>query len=70
MTNLQLPTVTIRLLVILTLLLGASLSACQAQHVTYLDQGWDDDTRQEFYYTPQGSELIRYSWFMALEQSD
>ena len=59
-----------RLLAALTVLCFASLSPCQAQHITYLDQGWDDDTRQEFYYTPQGSQLIRYSWFMALEQSD
>ena len=70
MTILEFRRAAVRLSIALTLLSGAFLTACQAQHVTYLDQGWDDDTRQQFYYTPQGSELIRYSWFMALEQSD
>ena len=59
-----------KLLAALTVLLFVSLTPSQAQHVTYLHQGWDDNTRQEFYYTPQGSQLIRYSWFMALEQPD
>jgi len=35
--------------------------------VTYLDQGWDEKTRQSFYFTPQGSRLIPLSWFLALE---
>lgn len=61
---------TSRLLIVLTLLLCGRQSISQAQQLTYLEQGWDDDTRQEFYYTPQGSELIRYDWFMALEQPD
>lgn len=41
------------------------------QHVVItLDQGWTDDQRSSFYTTSQGSQLIPYSWFMALEQSD
>ena len=35
-----------------------------------LEQGWDRDQRLDFYNTSQGSQLIPYSWFMALEQAD
>ena len=34
----------------------------------YLDQGWTDVERQTYYFIPQGSELMPYEWFMALEQ--
>ncbi|WP_256205453.1 di-heme-cytochrome C peroxidase [Nitrosomonas cryotolerans] len=34
------------------------------------EQGWTQDQRLDFYNTSQGSQLIPYSWFMALEQSD
>ena len=34
----------------------------------YLDQGWTDAERNQFYFTPQGSYLIPYTWFLALEQ--
>lgn len=37
--------------------------------VVYLDQGWDDIRRDQFYYTPQVSRLFPYSWFLALEQT-
>lgn len=36
----------------------------------FLDQGWDKNRRDQFYYTPQGSQLFPYQWFMALEQHD
>src|SRR5437016_1788462 len=35
---------------------------------SYLDQGWGADERQQFYYTSQGSQIIPYEWFLALEQ--
>ncbi len=35
---------------------------------TYLDQGWSEDERQQFYTTPQGSYLVPYEWFLNLEQ--
>jgi hypothetical protein len=38
--------------------------------VVYLDQGWDDATREAFYYTTQGSRMLPYDWFVALEQAD
>ncbi len=33
----------------------------------YLDQGWSDEARQWYYNTTQGSQIMRYDWFMALE---
>jgi mono/diheme cytochrome c family protein len=33
-----------------------------------LEQGWKDDRRTQFHHTPQGTEIMRYKWFMALEQ--
>jgi hypothetical protein len=37
--------------------------------LVYLDQGWTEEERQHFYYTPQGTELhgLRYEWFRFLE---
>jgi len=35
-----------------------------------LDQGWDYPTRMEWWYTSQGSWIIPYDWFLALEQAD
>jgi hypothetical protein len=35
---------------------------------TYLDQGWTETQRQQFYTTTQGSQLIPLSWFLALER--
>lgn len=34
------------------------------------DQGWKDKERQLFYTTTQGSQLLPYEWFMALERSN
>ncbi|MCV2883994.1 di-heme-cytochrome C peroxidase [Aestuariibacter sp. AA17] len=38
--------------------------------VHYLNEGWTDEDRQRYYYTPQGTELLglQYSWFVNLEQ--
>jgi mono/diheme cytochrome c family protein len=36
----------------------------------FLEQGWTKETRDLFYYTPQGSRVIPYAWFMALEVAD
>ena len=33
----------------------------------YLDQQWTEADRDRFYFTPQGSYLLPYSWFLALE---
>jgi hypothetical protein len=36
----------------------------------FLDQGWSAEIRDKFYFTPQGSRLMPYSWFRALERVD
>ncbi|MCZ6618024.1 MAG: di-heme-cytochrome C peroxidase [Gammaproteobacteria bacterium] len=33
-------------------------------------QGWEQDEAMDFYNTSQGSQLMPYSWFLALEQAD
>jgi hypothetical protein len=38
------------------------------QEVHWLDQNWTPDVWNGFYHTPQGSEIIPFAWFMALEQ--
>jgi mono/diheme cytochrome c family protein len=35
-----------------------------------LDQGWSDADRESFWFSPQGSMLIPYAWFLHLEQPD
>ena len=35
----------------------------------FLEQGWDEATRAEFYQTTQGSRMLPYSWFLNLEQA-
>lgn len=42
--------------------------ATAAQTVTFLQQGWNEEDRQIFYHTTQGTRIIPYAWFMALEQ--
>src|SRR4051812_46579095 len=34
-----------------------------------IPQGWTPADAATFYSTPQGSQLIRYSWYLALEQA-
>jgi hypothetical protein len=38
--------------------------------VVYLDQGWSPSRGLDFYFTTQGSQIIQYPWFLALEQAD
>lgn len=40
------------------------------QKLIPLDQNWDIDDRNRFYKTTQGSHLLPYEFFMALEQTD
>ncbi|GAA5508036.1 catalase family protein [Novipirellula caenicola] len=51
-------------------ILAVAISTTLSAQTTYLDQGWSDEQRHEFYFTPQGSQLIPYQWFLALEQVD
>jgi mono/diheme cytochrome c family protein len=36
--------------------------------VAYLQQNWTNDQRSAFYHLPQGSELLPYAWWLAIEQ--
>jgi uncharacterized protein (DUF2235 family) len=36
--------------------------------VAWLSQNWTEDQRVRYYHTAQGSELLPYAWFLALEQ--
>jgi len=35
----------------------------------FLDQAWDSQTREDFWFTSQGAQIIPYRWFMWLEQA-
>ena len=41
----------------------------QISSVVTLDQGWSKNEELDFYNTSQGSQLLPYSWFLALEQA-
>lgn len=44
-------------------------NAAGSMAVVNLDQGWDQKTQQAFWFTSQGSEIVPYAWFLALEQA-
>ncbi len=46
--------------------------SCTQLHaqVVYLEQNWTPEVRQSFYTTTQGSRIMPYAWFLALEVSD
>lgn len=55
------------------LLLGLVFSQgifAQGATPQYFSQGWSSAERQWFYTTTQGSQLLRYDWFLALERPD
>jgi len=68
----------------LSLLLMLALGACNSAEATdrrtqgdrdrseyaTLDQGWNDETAQRFWFAPQGSLMLPYAWFLALERPD
>jgi hypothetical protein len=58
-----------RCVTVLGVLLFVMTPAARAQ-TTFLDQGWDAEEREEFYFTAQGSQLIPFKWFLELEQAD
>jgi hypothetical protein len=37
-------------------------------NVVYLEQNWTADESLRFYFTSQGSQILPYDWFLALEQ--
>jgi len=53
------------------IILGMSAAPALAQSApTYLDQGWSKSEREWFYSFSQGSQLMPYPWFRALELPD
>jgi len=56
--------------VVAALAVAAWVSAVSSQSAgpVSLDQGWNDRDRAFFYTTSQGSQLLPYSWYLALEQ--
>ncbi len=38
--------------------------------VVQLNQEWTQEERQRYYHTSEGSQLMPYKWFLALEQAD
>jgi hypothetical protein len=38
--------------------------------IAWLQQNWSEDQRQRYYHTAQGSDLLPYAWFLALEQPE
>lgn len=50
--------------------LGAIDNVGQPGKQVILWQNWNDEQRQKFWFTPQGSQIIPYGWVAALEQPD
>ena len=54
-------------------LVHAQESAEEADYqsaLRYLEQGWDSDTTNWWYYASQGTVFMPYEWFLALEQAE
>lgn len=58
------------LLLTLVTVLSPGGSPAQTQPLVLLDQGWEASDRTAFYTTGQGSRLMPYAWFKALERAD
>lgn len=52
----------------LLLLLCTGASQGQTSKPEYIDQGWSAADRNMFYTTSQGSQMMPYDWFLALEE--
>jgi hypothetical protein len=47
---------------------GTLYSQAARPPLRYVAQGWTQEDRNQFYTTTQGSQLVPYSWYLALEQ--
>ncbi|MCZ6893938.1 MAG: di-heme-cytochrome C peroxidase [Gammaproteobacteria bacterium] len=56
--------------IVAALLLAIALVPSAATETMLLDQGWNDHDRAWFYHVNQGSRLLSYGVFMALEAAD
>ena len=65
---------TINTVCLLSLLIISSQASAQAPRygdsLITIDQGWGKEDRDIFYHSPQGSPIIIYDWFLALEQAN
>ena len=52
---------------VLTVSVASTLGATAEDAVRSVDQGWTDPERDWFYTTTQGSRMIPFDWFLALE---
>ena len=57
------------------LLVSLAMSACSklpeyqpVDETQWLEQNWQPDMWNQFYHIAQGTEIMPYSWFLALEQ--
>ena len=57
-----------RLALAFVVLTALAAAPARAAEPVYLEQGWTADDRAAYYALPQGSELMPYRWFLALEQ--
>src|ERR1041384_8305522 len=57
----------VALIAIYHFLYPALPSAVRVFDVVWLKQGWTEDQRQKYYQTSQGTLILPYSWFFALE---
>ena len=58
-----------RLILSLTTVMVTSSAMAQAPAVSYLDQAWSAQDRADYYWTSQGSALLSYDIYLALEAS-
>lgn len=49
---------------------GSTPAARAAAGPTWVPQGWSESDREAFWFTPQGSLLVPYAWFLNLEQAN
>src|SRR5437016_4950844 len=65
-----------RSLLVIPVVFGMSLALLVAQPLSQgcetinLDQGWAPQQSEQFWFTSQGSRLMPYPWFLALEVPD
>jgi mono/diheme cytochrome c family protein len=53
-----------------TLVASLGAAAEVGGSTTFIDQGWSKEIREQFYFTPQGSRIMPYAWFVGLETLD
>lgn len=60
----------VKVLFVVVFSIVVEISSPVAKTVFLESQNWSADDRDYFYYTSQGSQIMPYTWFRALEQSE